>query len=294
MVQSLGCATILKTLNGWEFNSSIKVLLEVLILLLVGLPILLLATIGSPRQRGFYCSDDTLFYPLLPSTISNNVLIIGGTFIPIVTMLIIEIFKDSPGNDTEDGFCKRCSPSKMKAIAPMIGYFIFGCGCILALTLVVKYNIGGLRPHFHAACQTDWNSIKANCSETLHPVYIHTIPCLNQDQHVLDEARLSFFSGHASFSAFTMIYLIFYLEDRFTWHHPALLKPFIQFLCLLITVYISISRVFDYHHHWSDVLFGFLVGGIMAYLISKYVSGLLKGRRTREMKAVKVDKVDPV
>lgn len=259
--------------------SLVKVLLNTLIILLVGIPVLLFAGLGSIQQRGFYCNDASLLYPLLPSTISTTALIIGGLLIPILVMIIVETVKssDNYNEDYQHG-------TLIISIFTNVGYFLFGCGCIQTLTDVTKYSIGHLRPHFHAVCQTDWESIKENCTNTHHPIYIQTIPCLNQDHHAVNEARLSFLSGHAAFSSFTMIYLVIYLEHRIKSSNPKLLKPFIQLLCMFITVYTSLSRVFDYHHHWSDVLFGFVIGGTMAYLIAQYVAGIVSNDATYQQK----------
>lgn len=260
--------------------SPTKVLLNALILCLVVIPVHLLGVFGSPQQQGFYCNDDSLLYPLLPATISTTAVILGGLLIPIVTILIVESVKDYSEKQNDGTFIPW-----IISTTTIIGYFIFGCGCIKTITDGTKYSVGCLRPHFHAVCQTDWDSIKENCSNNHHQVYIYPIPCLNPDDQAINEAQLSFFSGHASFSAFTMIYLVFYLDHSIKSTHIKLFKPFIQFLCLLITVYISLSRVFDYHHHWSDVLFGFVIGAIMAYLIARYVSGIVKGNTTYQLKA---------
>jgi len=279
-----GCFTALKKLKNKELSPAIKVVFNVILLILIGPPVLIYATAVSPNERGFYCNDASLSYPLLQSTISSLALIIGGITIPIVVILIVEIIRDSSNDKIDESFKLNCLPQKAIVIFTTIGYFLFGCGCIQTITDLAKYNIGRLRPHFHAACQTDWSAIQQNCSITTHPVYIYPIPCLNDDLHRIRDARLSFFSGHASFSAYTMIYLIFYLDHRITWLHPKLLKPFIQFLCLLLAIYTSMSRIFDYYHHWSDVLFGFIMGAIMAYLIARYVSKIIVSNKKQELK----------
>ena len=78
--------------------------------------------------------------------------------------------------------------------------------------------------------------------------------------------RLSFPSGHASFSAYTMVYLALYLQARMTWSGSRLLRPFLQLSALMLTWYTGLSRVSDYKHHWSDVLAGFLIGTVAASL----------------------------
>lgn len=46
-----------------------------------------------------------------------------------------------------------------------------------------------------------------------------------------------------------------------------LLKPFLQFILLMMTWYTALSRISDYKHHWSDVLFGFLQGTLVAVIV---------------------------
>lgn len=98
--------------------------------------------------------------------------------------------------------------------------------------------------------------------------YIEDFTCLNPDvdPHRLREARLSFPSGHSSFSAYTMLYLAIYLQARMTWSGSDLLRPLLQLVSLMMAWYTGMSRVSDYKHHWSDVLSGFLIGLIAASL----------------------------
>lgn len=50
-------------------------------------------------------------------------------------------------------------------------------------------------------------------------------------------------------------------------HTNRLLKPFLQFILLTMTWYTALSRIADYKHHWSDVLFGFLQGALVAIIV---------------------------
>ncbi|CAL4099541.1 unnamed protein product [Meganyctiphanes norvegica] len=267
-------------MRSLKINPTLNVFINFVILFLVGIPVLLFAFLGEPKERGFYCNDDSLQYPLLNSTISTTLLIACGISIPVVFILVVELLRDLPLDYDSVFICKRRIPARLAAISSSIGFFLFGCACIQVVTDVTKYSIGRLRPHFHAACQTNWTSV--NCTKDNHSLYIQSFTCPNTDHHVVRDARLSFFSGHASFSAFTMIYLIVYLEHKIGRNQPVLLKPFIQFLCLLLAIYTSISRVFDYHHHWSDVLFGFMAGATMALVFTIYVSRLIPTKLRKE------------
>ncbi|KAK4320824.1 hypothetical protein Pmani_008336 [Petrolisthes manimaculis] len=113
-----------------------------------------------------------------------------------------------------------------------------------------------------------------NC--TIPHRYIASITCTNTNSHLVKEARLSFPSGHASFSAFTMVYFVIYLQVRYKFKTPRLVLPFLQFMCLMMAIYTSFTRIADYKHHWSDVLSGFLLGTIVAILIALSISDLFQ------------------
>ncbi|KAG8227351.1 hypothetical protein J437_LFUL003340 [Ladona fulva] len=84
-----------------------------------------------------------------------------------------------------------------------IGVFGFGAACSQTTTDIGKYIIGRLRPHFFDVCRPD-----VNCSALADPhTYIEDFTCLGTNPKLLKEVRLSFPSGHSSFSAYTMIYL---------------------------------------------------------------------------------------
>ncbi|KAK4311592.1 hypothetical protein Pmani_016919 [Petrolisthes manimaculis] len=230
----------------------------------VAIPILLFFLLGKPFERGFHCDDQSLRYPYKDSTIHTAVLYVVGTSLPGFSMLGLEYWRcrtESVGQQVS--VRGRSLPPFIWAWYSTIGTFLFGCACSQLLTDVAKYSIGRLRPHFLDICQPDWSQI--NCTDPYR--YIDPIPCTSTNSHRMKEARLSFPSGHASFSAFTMVYFVIYLQMRYKFRTPKLVRPFIQFVCLMMTFYTSLSRVSDYKHHWSDVFSGFLLGTTVAVLI---------------------------
>ncbi|XP_050711631.1 putative phosphatidate phosphatase isoform X2 [Eriocheir sinensis] len=252
-----------------EAKYVVRVVTDFMLLLTVAIPILLFFLLGKPVERGFHCDDESLRYPYKDSTVSTSVLYAMGTLLPGITMILLEGWraKHNPvGKPVR--VCNRHAPSWMWACYTTIGVFLFGCACSQLTTDIAKYSVGRLRPHFVSICKPDWSKI--DCNQT----YVDPIPCTSEDSHRLKEARLSFPSGHASFSAFTMVYLVIYLQMRFRFKSPRLLRPFLQFVFLMMTFYTCLSRISDYKHHWSDVLFGFFLGTTVAILIARFVSDL--------------------
>ena len=46
-----------------------------------------------------------------------------------------------------------------------------------------------------------------------------------------------------------------------------LLRPTLQFGLVAASIYVGLSRVSDYKHHWSDVLTGLIQGALVAILV---------------------------
>uniref|UniRef100_A0ACB8EPP1 Phospholipid phosphatase 1 n=1 Tax=Sphaerodactylus townsendi TaxID=933632 RepID=A0ACB8EPP1_9SAUR len=69
-----------------------------------------------------------------------------------------------------------------------------------------------------------------------------------------------------------------YLQARMRGDWARLLRPTIQFGLVAASIYVGLSRVSDYKHHWSDVLTGLVQGALVAILIVAYVSDFFKER----------------
>ncbi|XP_069078214.1 phospholipid phosphatase 1 isoform X1 [Pleurodeles waltl] len=243
------------------------VLLDVVCLVLAGLPlgVLNLAKI-KPYQRGFFCNDDSIQYLFHPSTITSTVLYTVGFTLPILSIILGETLSVYYNRLHSNAFVRN---HYVATIYKAIGTFIFGAAASQSLTDIAKYTIGRLRPHFLDVCKPDWTTI--NCSDG----YIENFVCLG-DKVKVNEARLSFYSGHSSFSMYCMLFLALYLQSRMKGDWARLLRPTIQFALVASSIYVGLSRVSDYKHHWSDVLTGLLQGAAMAILIVVYVSDFFK------------------
>ncbi|CAL8322435.1 unnamed protein product [Lota lota] len=246
------------------------ILLDIACLILGGLPVAIFK-LGKvrPYQRGFFCQDDSIHYPFHNSTITSTVLYTVGFTLPIVSMILGEwLTVHLNRNKPNAPFSKSFLVSVYKAV----GTFLFGAAMSQSLTDIAKYSIGRLRPHFLDVCKPDWTKI--NCTAG---AYIENFVC-NGDPTKSNEGRLSFYSGHSSFSMYCMLFLALYLQARLQANWARLLRPTLQFFLIAASVYTGLSRVSDYKHHWSDVLTGLLQGALMAVLVVFFVSDFFKKR----------------
>lgn len=245
------------------------VLLDLACLILGGLP-LAAFNLGKirPYQRGFFCNDESIKYPFHSSTITSTVLYTVGFTLPISCMVFgecLSVFLNRIKSKSSFG-------SYISCVYKAVGTFLFGAAMSQSLTDIAKYSIGRLRPHFLDVCKPDWQHI--NCSTG---AYIVNFTC-SGDPTKVGEARLSFYSGHSSFSMYCMLFLALYLQARLQAEWARLLRPTMQFFLIAATVYTGLSRVSDYKHHWSDVLTGLLQGALMAILVVFFVSDFFKPR----------------
>ncbi|NP_001011077.1 phospholipid phosphatase 1 [Xenopus tropicalis] len=245
------------------------VILDIVCVVLAALPFAILNLKHTPFQRGFFCNDDSLRYPYKEDTISYGLL--GGIMIPfcIIVMILGETLSVFYNDLRSSAFIRN---NYVATIYKAIGTFIFGAAVSQSLTDIAKYTIGLLRPHFLDVCKPNWSKI--NCSLG----YIETFVC-EGDPTKSSEARLSFYSGHSSFSMYCMVFLALYLQSRLRADWARLLRPTIQFALIAVSVYVGLSRVSDYKHHWSDVLTGLIQGAVVGVLIVVYVSDFFKEKK---------------
>nr|AAM28631.1 lipid phosphate phosphohydrolase 1a [Rattus norvegicus] len=243
------------------------VVLDVICVLLASMP-MAVVNLGQiyPFQRGFFCSDNSVKYPYHDSTVTTSVLVLVGLGIPIFSMITGETLSVYFNVLHSNSFV---SNHYIATIYKAVGAFLFGASASQSLTDIAKYSIGRLRPHFLAVCNPDWSKI--NCSDG----YIENFVCQGNEQKVR-EGRLSFYSGHSSFSMYCMLFVALYLQARMKGDWARLLRPMLQFGLVALSIYVGLSRVSDYKHHWSDVLIGLIQGAVVAILVVLYVTDFFK------------------
>nr|XP_050857253.1 putative phosphatidate phosphatase isoform X1 [Vespula vulgaris] len=255
-----------------------KIIIDFVCLLIVSLAVLMFFLFGKPYKRGFFCNDESLMHPYHSSTVTSAMLYVTGLFLPICTMIAGEyLYGRQYSTESSKILFGYTIPPWLWMAYIKVGVFGFGAATTVLVTDVAKYTIGRLRPHFMTLCVPD-----INCSLPENQFrYIQNFSCTAPgiSPKLLKEMRLSFPSGHSSFSAYTMIYLAIYLQLRITWRGSKLLKHMFQLVCIFMAWFTAMSRISDYKHHWSDVLAGSTIGTIVALIVIFCIADLFEERR---------------
>uniref|UniRef100_A0A1A7YX92 Phosphatidic acid phosphatase type 2/haloperoxidase domain-containing protein n=1 Tax=Iconisemion striatum TaxID=60296 RepID=A0A1A7YX92_9TELE len=223
----------------------------------------------TPYKRGFFCGDSTITYPYVEGeAISDTLLTAGGIAITGLTIALVECYRVRFGGVHSRAFVQN---RYVSSLYKELGSFLFGCCVCQSLTNMAKLSVGRLRPNFLSVCNITYASI--NCTPGS---YVSQVTCRQPNAKLVEEARKSFFSGHASFAMYTMLYLAFYLQARVSWRGARLLRPLVQFLLVMVAIYTGLSRISDYRHHPTDVLTGFIQGGLTAYWVAFHISSMFK------------------
>lgn len=132
----------------------------------------------------------------------------------------------------------------------------------------LKWLIGGLRPHFLAVCDPDPAIVNAaqGSGNGFQGLMFDRSVCRGNRADVND-ALESFPSGHATAAFAGFMFLYYYLNAKLkVWsnYHPAMWKLLATYAPVLGATLIAGAMTIDEYHHWYDVLFGAIIGTVMA------------------------------
>lgn len=216
----------------------------------------------EPVNRLVYVERD-IFFPYAKSeTVSTAMLMIISFFIPLGLMSIWYLV-----DSFVFGYSKK---SNFKIYHNAILSLTLGMALNIFLTTFIKIRAGRLRPDFLYRCNPDPTTFK------IGDLVDVSTQCTG-DPSLLRQGRKSFPSGHASNSSCGMTVLAFFLMIIFrkwscnsfnqsnasvrTIMKPRLWRWAIGVLIPVVTaLFVSLSRVSDYRHHWQDVLAGIIIG----------------------------------
>ena len=150
-------------------------------------------------------------------------------------------------------------------------FFAIGGLVQFLLVCTIKVTIGRLRPDFIGVCRPSNASIDY-CREHPH-AYLAEIDCGNDYR----EVRMSFPSGHASWSLYIVVCTCVYLHYRAVWRlcSSRAVIGIAQLLVITGGLLVCVSRVTDYQHFIGDVLAGSAIGAGVA-TVTVIVAGVVK------------------
>lgn len=207
---------------------------------------------GVPFKRGFFCDDESLKHPYHDSTVDKSLDYIGyGLPITLIALTEFTRWKSSTSRMSNLKLFNRNIPLWAVNIYKYVGIFLFGASISVLTTDIAKHIIGRLRPHFFEVC----HPVMPNGSDCTDPLnfnrYIEQFTCGNSASTAsqLKDMRLSFPSGHSTFSMYTMLFAAIYSQRRIRWNGSKLLKHFLQYVMIILAWFTALSRISDYKHH---------------------------------------------
>jgi len=133
--------------------------------------------------------------------------------------------------------------------------------------VIIKWIIGGLRPHFFSVCKPDINPINIGAGIGFDGLLFNRSICTG-DEKEIKKALESMPSGHATAAFASLVYCSLYLNGKlkiFANYRPQYWKFVIFYAPLLGAVLISASLTIDHYHHWYDILAGAIIGTMFAF-----------------------------
>ncbi|XP_075161099.1 putative phosphatidate phosphatase [Haematobia irritans] len=270
----------------------LRLLLDfVLIFVLLMLTLKSRRLLGLPTKRGFFCGDESLSYPLHMDTISTRTLLIFSFNLPVAIIIGCGLL------ETLMVYRRQRTWSKLRMILTFhdsLLPFLFGYGTVCLIKELTKVTLGRLRPYFFQVCNPRLDDGTTCDHFKNHGIYIENYDCYNTmgdsftgnyQSLVHDTMRTSFPSGHATLMFYGMGFMVYYLHrfSKILRSHGlnlGLFVPLAQCMGILAAWFVTITRILDYKHHWSDVVAGSLLGSSVAMAVAYYVHGHLKGSKT--------------
>lgn len=291
----------------------LKAILEMIGMLILVMPMAYIYVISShfpPYKRGFFCDDQNLKHPYIePQTVPIIVAFVIWAVLSIFVIIGVETLRSNAATRAGIRKAKPIHDARLSwthvELYRHLGYFTLGALTCLLFTEMAKYTVGRLRPHYLTICNPDLT--EENCKDE-HGYHKYWVIDEDKDCRLTDgfgnvtytkkqlhEGRLSFLSGHSSFSFYCATFLIVYLQARlsnFPKQNPAgdkfprwlkviyrftkALRPFIQFGMLVLAFWIALTRISDYFHHPMDVVTGALVGVLFACITLIIIADIFK------------------
>lgn len=220
-----------------------------------------------PDYTNVSCDDPSIRRPYYSDTVSVPVLLSVGLFGPFIMMIIFEWAFPPEVKDQDYSFRRGLHRSWS-----YVGDLFVGGLLMFFFNDLAKIATSEPRPSFWSLCVP--NITEEQCQQPY--VRISWKDCtnpLNLPQRKLVDAMKSFPSGHASVSVYSAVFVIVYIQQRFSVRNNyRYLASILQLMWALWAFICCQSRIWDNKHHWWDVLAGALLGACGSYVTLNYFS----------------------
>ncbi|XP_072018513.1 phospholipid phosphatase-related protein type 1-like, partial [Amphiura filiformis] len=254
-------------------------------LLLVGLIVLwyFLVFTDSFRQHLPYiaCQDVPYYsFPNLDGRVPEIVVYVLSFVLPPVVVLFGEAALSvyslqgyrSPGADkTVITLGVRMHPIIRRTVR-FVGLFLFGCFSTWVLSRTTQLITSQPSPYFFAEC-----AAVPGTSCTGSQVVLELPECEGSND---DEARQSFPSLYASLSAYSAVYSGVYITSLLVLTSAKSVRPMLFLLILTIPYILGLERISYYKNSWTDVIGGWILGGVIGAYMSIHVLHCFRGSLT--------------
>lgn len=231
-------------------------------------------TVFPYHHRVFQCQDVNLYRPdFHPEDfniyVSYALLYALGFTLPPFVIFIGEImfwlFSTKPRKIVYAS-CGECKVHLFaRRLFRFIGVFMFGALITQIFVHTIKYMTGYHRPYFLSLCRPNLSACIAPLQQSPSPS--PALACSYRNPNDLRYASLSFPSLHAAFSSFSCTFASCYIYYMISLRGASLLRPFLIFGFMGLTMVDSFSRINGYKNHWQDVWVGWLIGFFIALFL---------------------------
>ncbi|KIH92387.1 hypothetical protein SPBR_02762 [Sporothrix brasiliensis 5110] len=196
-------------------------------------------------------------FPLRDEIIPSWLAIFLGPFVPVVILVLLQLYVRSfwDANNAIFGVLYSLSNS-------------------VVFQVIIKWLIGGLRPHFLDVCKPDLSLAKtlpphksAYIASGFNNMY-YTREICTGDPRQINDALSSFPSGHTTAGFAGFVFLSLYMNGKFkifSHQHTQLWKMHLFYAPILVATLIGGALTIDAFHNWYDILAGAAIGTTMAF-----------------------------
>lgn len=246
---------------------------------------------AKPFNRQFKLSDFTIQHPFaVKERVTGIECILLATFVPLITISAVIFVSHRLSSSVSDS--KRLSSfQQLHLLQVSVLGLLISLATNGVVTDILKNWIARPRPDFLERCgaplSTDPN-VFLDISVCTAPLGVA----------ILTDGMRSTPSGHSSISFSGLLYLTLWLLGQFKLinghqSHPVY-KYILSGLPIILALYVALSRVQDYRHHFSDIILGGIIGTFFAIVTYRKYFHSLFGEHSHKVAHDEEDTSDSI